>query len=207
MSEDPADVQRREKAAACEQRVSAAAIKLKAWERIFLVTKIEEHMGSLSTWPTHIAEMLLSRHLRFNDRFQLTLFMLVNKCMPAVYAEWLIKRGMLKDKSAREHVAGIIEAHKTGKLEAEGKTAYVMDATLPNGDVAPNDMKVCTVATPHFAHDWQHQHFWDEAVHMLKNNTTAVFKRVPTVELAAHEPGDSIDAKPRNKFTRDGSSY
>ena len=44
MSEDPAAVQRREKAAARE-RVSAAAIKLKAWERIFLVTKIEEHIA------------------------------------------------------------------------------------------------------------------------------------------------------------------
>jgi hypothetical protein len=170
--------QRRKEAAAARERVAKAAMKLKAWERIFLRDRIEEHMGALYLWPAHMAEKLLCQHLRFNDRFQLTLFMLANKCQPAVYAEWLIKRGMLKDKSAREHVATVILSHKQGRLETEGKTAYVMDATLANGEPAPNDMKVWPVYTPNFAEDWQHGHYWDEAVHMLKNNTVAVFKPI-----------------------------
>lgn len=173
------DDERRKQAMQARERVGKAALDLKAWERVFLRDRIEEHMGALYLWPAHMAEKLLSRHLRFNDRFQLTLFMLANKCQPAVYAEWLLKRAMLKDKSARDHVASIITAHKTGKLEAEGRTAYVMDATLANGEVPPNELKLWPVYTPNFAEDWQHQHFWDEAVHMLKNNTVAEFMPIP----------------------------
>jgi hypothetical protein len=160
------------------ERVEELAMNLKAWERVFLRDRIEEHMGPLYLWPTHMAAKLLTDHLKYADRFTLTLFMLANKCQPAVYAEWLLKRGMLKDKSARDHVASVILAHKQGKLEAEGKTAYVMDASLANGEPAPNELKVWPVYTPNFAEDWQHGHYWDEAIHMLKNDTVAVFKPV-----------------------------
>ena len=170
---------RRAAAAVSRARVEMALINLKAWERVFLRDRFEEHMGALHLWPAHIAEKLLGRHLRFTERFQLTLFMLANKCQPTVYVEWLLKREMLKDNSARQHIVGLLDAHKTGKLETEGKTAYVMDATLPNGDPAPNAMKVRTVDTPNFAHDWQHQHYWDEAIHMLKAGTVNTFKPVP----------------------------
>jgi hypothetical protein len=33
---------------------------------------------------------------------QLTLFLLGNRCPPTLMAEWYVKRGMLKDKSARD---------------------------------------------------------------------------------------------------------
>ena len=66
--------------------------------------------------------------------------MLGNGCAPIAYAEWLIKRGMLKDRAAREHVAGLISDHKSGKLEIAGRTCYVMAATLPNGTDAPAKM-------------------------------------------------------------------
>ena len=158
---------------ALRQRVDMLARQLKAWERAFLREKIEEHMGPLSEWPLIKAEMLLSRHLNNSQRMQLTYFMLGNGCQPDVYAQWITLRGMLRDKSARDSIVYILEAHKTGKLEGAGKQTWCMRATLPNGD-APRGMdKVRKVKTPHFAFDWQHQHYWDDAIAIVKNGTSA----------------------------------
>ena len=162
-------------------RIERSVMDLPTYEKDLLRECIEEHMPKLVDWPEHMAQKLLCRRLKFADRFQLTLFMLANHCPPVKYAEWLLKRGMLSDKAARFHVAGIIDAHKTGKLEQEGKTAYVMDATLPDGEAAPIGMRVRTVYTPDFAHNWQYQLYWTEAIYMLNNNTVLPFKVLPNV--------------------------
>lgn len=87
---------------------------------------------------------------------------------------------MLRDQSAREHVMYILEQHKSGKLEEQGRTTWVMAATQDKplclrkfawdgvGDPAVDKIRV--VSTPTFAFDWEHQHFWDEAIAMLKHN-------------------------------------
>ena len=68
----------------------------------FLEERIEEHIGMIENWPIWAAEMLLSKHLNYSERYQLTLFMLGNKCLPGTYAEWLLMRHMLHDESARD---------------------------------------------------------------------------------------------------------
>ena len=161
------------------QRVEEAAISLKPWERKLLKERIEEHMGSIQYFPAWVATMLLSTHLRYSDRFQLTLFMLGNGCAPIAYAEWLIKRGMLKDKAAREHVAGLISDHKSGKLEIAGRTCYVMAATHANGTDAPAKMKIRPLYQPNFA--MSHPHYWSCAIAMLKMNTTQPCSTAPVV--------------------------
>jgi hypothetical protein len=70
-----------------------------------------------------------------------------------------------------------------GELEEKGITAYVLDATLPNGDPAPAAMRNLPVYTPNFAHDWQHQHYWEEAVEMLKQRPLPRASFITTAEV------------------------
>lgn len=83
-------------------------------EAIFNV--IHEHVGPLGQWPAHNLSQIMSTHLVSGDRINLTLFLLGNSCPPDTYAEWLLSRNMLKDNSARNQVAGLIESHKAGRL-------------------------------------------------------------------------------------------
>jgi hypothetical protein len=73
-------------------------------------------IGELEEWPPEKLPLLLSKHLTSPDRWELTVFVLSNRCAPATYAEWLLARGCLKDKSAREHVADLIKKHLEGRL-------------------------------------------------------------------------------------------
>lgn len=150
-----------------------------------LLLDIEEQVGSCLTWPVRMTEALLSTHLHFPERWQLSLFLLGNRCPPVLMADWYLKRGMLKDKAACEQVADLIKKHKTGELERQGRTTWIMDATVTKpvwdrkhpwdgvGDPAENKNQV--IETPHFASDWQHEHHWDTAVQLLKMPAPAVF--------------------------------
>ena len=169
-------------------KVAEIAITLKGWERKLLKDTIEEHAGSIQNWQWNMAERLLSKHLRYNDRFQLTLFMLQNKVPPALIAQWYIKRKMLSDQSARMHVAGIIKAHMTGELEEKCITAQMMDATDRAGNPLPYCATQFPVYTPNFAYDWQHQHFWEEAIEMLKQGKVGVEPIPPHRQNASRGP-------------------
>ena len=140
---------------------------------------IEEQVGSCMKWPYRFTEMMLSRHLRFPDRWQLTLFLLGNRCPPTLMTEWYIARGMLKDKSARDQVVDIIKKHKSGELSQQGRSTWVMDATAPpkpqwerkhkwDGVGDPTEDKNQVIETPTFAFDWEHECHWDEAIKTLQ---------------------------------------
>lgn len=90
---------------------------------------IEDLVGCITRWPSHMREMMLSTHLRFRERFQLTLFLLGNWLPPLVMVEWYIMRGMLKDRSARDNVADLIRQHMAGELETKGYMVWQMGAT------------------------------------------------------------------------------
>lgn len=139
---------------------------------------ISDLIGSFAYWPAHMRSRMLSTHLKFQDRYQLTLFLLANRCPPFLIAEWYITRRMLKDKSARMQVADIIRQHRDGKLQEHGRTAFVMKATetLPRAERGRYEWqgvgdtpacKVQTIATPNFAFDAVHSIHWDEALGML----------------------------------------
>ncbi len=65
---------------------------------------IEEHVGSCLKWPHRFTEMMLLPKLHFPERWQLTLFLIGNRCPPTLMVEWYLKRGMLSDRSARDQV-------------------------------------------------------------------------------------------------------
>ena len=133
-----------------------------------LLGELLEHAPPLEQWPWWASEMLLSRHLRYNDRKQLTLFILINRIPPVKYAEWLQVRKVLKDDNARNHVASLIHEHKTGAIEAKGYTSVCVDRTLENGD--PHPTKRTVVKTPYeFA--LSEPHHWDAAIRMLKTGS------------------------------------
>ena len=133
----------------------------------FLLARIEDQIGSMfgnDGWPVMESSMMLSRHLKFNERFRLTTFLLGNGCPPQMIATWYKSRDMLRDHSAVEHVKSIIKAHMTGSLEAEGKTFWSCQATADpkpaclrnhrfEGVGEPTRDKVRPLATPSFAHD------------------------------------------------------
>ncbi len=152
---------------------------------------IEEQLGPVMKWPSRFTEMMLSAHLRFPERWQLTLFLLGNRCPPKLMTEWYIKRRMLSDKSARDQVIDLIQKHKSGKLEEEGRTTFIMGQTItkPVWDRAhkwdgvgdPCDNLQGVISTPTFAHDFQHEWYWTQAIELLKSSNHNVppqnFKR------------------------------
>lgn len=110
---------------------------------------------------------------------QLTLFLLGNRTPPIKIAEWYTKRGMLKDKSARDQVTDLIKQHLHGKLEEQGRSTWIMNATVDkpvfdrkrpwDGVGEPAEDKNQVIATPSFAYDWEHQWMWTDAMDMLQN--------------------------------------
>ena len=127
--------------------------------------ELVDHVGPLVCWPVHVAEAVVSTHLTYQSRFQLTLFLLGNRVPPALFVSFFLKRHMLRDVSARRHVAGLLLAHKTGKLEAEGKTAWIVGAVDGAGNALTDKNQV--IATPRFAAE--EPQYWDEAIKKLNS--------------------------------------
>jgi len=156
---------------------------LSAEEITFLKEQVEEHTLDIVWWPRYYRELMLSSHLKYLGRFQLTMFLLGNRLNPETIVQWFIGHGMLKDQAARVHVSGIIKAHKLGELE--NKTTFVMHATTRDGDSAvqsgPHFMfqhgsviaqgDVQPLVTPSFA-CYEEDNAWDNAMKMLRNNTS-----------------------------------
>ena len=84
-----------------------------------LFDAIVENVGPLLEWPPRKMALLVCDHLLAPMRFELTLFLLGNQCPPNLYAEWLLKRGMLRDEKARYSVAELIKKHKANKLATQ----------------------------------------------------------------------------------------
>ena len=119
--------------------------------------------------------------------------------------EWYMKRGMLRDKSARDQVADIIRQHKDGTLEQQGRTTWIMDTTVTkpiwerkhkwDGVGDPAQEKNQTIATPIFAFDFQHEWHWTEAIRMLKEGLPAV--ATPPVKKQC------VEQSPRTQVARE----
>lgn len=165
-----------------------------------ILLDVEEQVGSCLKWPNQFTEMMLSSKLHFPERWQLTLFLLGNRCPPTLITEWYLKRNLLSDKSARDQVADIIRQHKDGKLEQQGRTTWIMNATVSkppwdrkhkwDGVGDPAEDKKQTISTPSFAFDWQHEWHWTEAVRMLKEPLTPPPKKhcaMPRTQVARED--------------------
>ena len=94
-----------------------------------LLRAIEDQLGKVILWPAYLREMFLSSHLRFNERFKLTLFLLGNALPPTLIVKWYVSRKMLKDDAAHRNVAEIIKMHMDGTLEERGYLVYTLNAT------------------------------------------------------------------------------
>ena len=142
-----------------------------------LYRRIEESTGSLAHWPTELTRLFVGRHLDNNGRFKLTAFLLANGVPPTLIVEWYLERRVLRDKSAHDNVATVIRHHKTGKLEEKGYLVHHLNVTSDKpvalrkhawdgvGEPARDHLR--TIQTPNFAHDFQHEYYWDDAVAML----------------------------------------
>ena len=100
----------------------------------YLRDQIEDHTYQVHLWPNSFREMLISSHLNYSQRFQLTIFLLGNRLDPRTIGEWYKMRGMLRDDAARTHVADLFRSHAHGDLEKYD--AYVMNATDKSGNPA-----------------------------------------------------------------------
>lgn len=152
-----------------------------------LLETIGDLVGSPIAWPSRVRTMFFSTHLRYSERVSLTFFLLANRMPPIVIAEWYLTRDMLRDKSARDHVASIIDDHKHGNLAKTGKTAWVVHATENTkmqvdrahpwdgvGETASD--RVQLIETPSFASEYQNNYHWDQAVQLLKHGSLPVRK-------------------------------
>lgn len=117
-----------------------------------------------------------------NSRFWLTCFLLNNKVKPELIAAWYIQRDMLRDEAASRDVIDIIKKHREGKL-VKFSTPLVDPPDVKLHPVlrknqwdpyTPKDKGVVEnmfpVDTPHFAFNWQDQHYWDAATSMIEKH-------------------------------------
>ena len=81
-----------------------------------LIHKIEDLIGSFIIWPAWSRALMLSHHLVYGQRFQLTLFLLGNALPPVVIREWYTAQGCLRDQCAWRHVERLIADFKQDKL-------------------------------------------------------------------------------------------
>ena len=81
-----------------------------------VMAKVEDLIGPLIEWPQPMRCLALSTHLRYRDRFQLTLFLLGNALPPCVIREWYASQRCLRDVAARRHVESVIADFKSDKL-------------------------------------------------------------------------------------------
>ena len=157
-----------------------------------LAMRVCDAVGDFDDMPWHIQDMFVSDHLYYKDRFKLTVFLLNNRCPPPLIAEFYLVRGVLCDHSAKLHVASIIKDHRDGRLEEKGVTSYVMGATEPNGDPSIGDRRYRTVCTPSFAYQFQHRHWWDEAIKDLAHDRVKYVPNelpTPTPPVSSHTAG------------------
>lgn len=153
--------------------------------------KISDTAGSFYRWPASQRTRMLSGHLQYRDRFQLTLFVLVNGVAPLLYAEYLDARGSLRDQAARDQVAGLIEAHKKNQL---GKyTAWHVDMQ----DMIPVKLPSS------FDMDYDAGH-WDEAVALLK---ARAFRPIVGAHLQAASSSSSEPAELLNKWAEHRTGF
>ncbi len=98
-------------------------------------------------------------------------------------------------------VADIIRQHKDGTLEQQGRTTWIMEATVSkppwerkhrwDGVGEPAEDKNQTIATPSFAFDWQHELYWTDAIKTLKMPAPAVCATV--VQAPKHKRVDKVE--------------
>jgi hypothetical protein len=196
---------------------SALLDKIEALKRIegALLGSIVENVGPFSQWPMHNVEQMLSSHLTYQPRINLTLFMLGNQCPPDLYAEWIISRNMLKDKPARTHVATLIKEHKAGELSRFKTYLLPFRVTAPPkpmadrkhfwdgvGDPMPKDAPpsafVFAVETPGpifmSLEGWR----WDKAYGMLMNDKVGALAMSCSMPTITIEPISDPDLDDEN---------
>lgn len=93
-----------------------------------LFKAIEDKVGEITQWPLHLLTAMVSTHLTYQLRFQLTLFLLGNACPPGLMVEWYLQRKMLRDDSAHKHIANLVQEFATGKMEKW--TTYVLPSKV-----------------------------------------------------------------------------
>ena len=93
--------------------VSSAAIRELGRGNASALNRLEEHLPPILEWPYHMRDIMLSMEtFKYSQRFRVAIFLLGNRVPPRVIAEYMKPR--LRDKSAREHVATLMKAHRDG---------------------------------------------------------------------------------------------
>lgn len=142
-----------------------------------LLTAIEDKMGAtVKQWPDDSRSKMLGSRLDFKGRFSLFLFTVGNTCPPELFVDWVILRKMLRYQQSANHLIEVVKAHKTGKLEEQGKTYW---------DLASREVR--TMITPTFASEVDPSYtgdeamppgceFWDNAIKKLEAHACALPK-------------------------------
>jgi hypothetical protein len=142
-----------------------------------LLTAIEDKMGAtVKQWPDDSRSKMLGSRLDYKGRFSLFLFTVGNTCPPELFVDWVILRKMLRYQQSANHLIEVVRAHKTGKLEEQGKTYW---------DLASREVR--TMITPTFASEVDPSYtgdeamppgceFWDNAIKKLEAHACALPK-------------------------------
>jgi hypothetical protein len=74
---------------------------------------IVEQAGDLVRWPFREASLFASRHLHYQERFRLTIFLLGNGVDPEHILQYYSVMGSLRDASAVRHVQSLDLSFRT----------------------------------------------------------------------------------------------
>jgi len=143
---------------------------------------IVQHVGPITEWDLFDGLVpMMSKHLHYNERFTVTAYMLQNACPPDLLIKWMMMRGQLKDKSARDHVADVIKKHKLGKLTKY--TAKVMPFRICDHKGDPSQIRRFPIETPNAEFMEEEGWRWDAAHAMLTNNNAPIESKQAMCEV------------------------
>ena len=82
---------------------------------------MEGKITVLARVPQKYAQALLSTHLKFKERRELTVFLLANRVPPTLLVKWYTVRKMLHDFSAKKDVADLLAKFAKGELDGQAQ--------------------------------------------------------------------------------------
>lgn len=141
-----------------------------------VLTSIEDHLlvTPIYNMPDKLRRMtfrLHCKHLKFNCRLTLTLFLLQMRVPPYLIAKWYILRNMLHDEEARNHTASIIEDHMNRRFSPQAFALEVfVNYKTPDLDPPYYAMKQ-PILYPDFGRNPIFRGHWTTAINMLKNKS------------------------------------
>lgn len=80
--------------------------------------EIQDLIGPARCWPVRIRKLFWTRYVRNFQRLLLCAFVYINGLNPLIFIEWCQLKGLLRDMSAKRHIAYLFDKFEEGAYPA-----------------------------------------------------------------------------------------